>query len=317
VVALVVVMGLCVPKRLFARGPLIAVSAAMVAVGAVAALALRSLADGLAVYLLLAAAIQLAVVVMTGAGIRGPSYLTEGRLTKTGSGLLHLGFIVFALVVVALQSSPLMMPIFALAGLLIAVGMALSFYAWRFAWHRAGTEREVAFDWTEPGKAVLIREERQEDVEDISRVLLACFPTPAEASLVEQLRESELLTLSLVAVVDAKIVGHVAFSPVTVASGSTGVGLAPLAVLPAHRGTGIASQLVRRGLDEWRARGCGWAVVLGDPEYYARFGFQPASEFGLMDDLGGGAAFQALELADGELPVGAGLVSYAPEFASL
>jgi len=165
VVALVVVMGLCVPKRLFARGPLIVVSLAMVVVGAVAALALRSLADGLAVYLLLAAAIQLAVVVMTGAGIRGPSYLTEGRLTKTGSGLLHLGFIVFALVVVALQSSPLMIPVFALAGLLIAVGMALSFYAWRFAWHRTRAEREVAFEWSEAANGDDEAEQTEDDSE--------------------------------------------------------------------------------------------------------------------------------------------------------
>ncbi len=153
IVALVVVMGLCVPKRLFARRPLLLVSLAMVAVGAIAALVLRSLAGGLAVYLLLAAAIQLAVVVMTVAGVRGPSYLTEGRLTKTGSGLLHLGFVVFAIVVVALQKSPLMMPVFAVSGLLVTVGTALSFYAWRFAWHRPTTEREGSFEWDEVGNA--------------------------------------------------------------------------------------------------------------------------------------------------------------------
>jgi len=149
IVALVVVMGLCVPKRLFARRQLLAVSLAMVVAGVVAAVVMRSLTDGLVVYLLLAAAIQLAVVVMTVAGVRGPSYLTEGRLTKTGSGLLHLGFIIFAIVVVALQKSALMLPVFTVSAVLVAAGTALSFYAWRFAWHRPGTEREIAFDWTE------------------------------------------------------------------------------------------------------------------------------------------------------------------------
>ena len=153
IVALVVVMGLCVPKRLFARRPLLLVSLAMVAAGVVAATALRNLAEGLAVYLLLAAAIQLAVVVMTIAGVRGPRYLTDGRLTKTGSGLLHLGFIVFAIVVVALQRSPVMMPVFALSALLVTAGTALSFYAWRVAWRRPSTEREAAFEWDEANNA--------------------------------------------------------------------------------------------------------------------------------------------------------------------
>ena len=149
VVALVVVMGLCVPKRLFARRVLLWVSSAMVAVGVVAGVVVGSLTDGLAIYLLLSAAIQLAVVVMTVAGVRGPSYLTEGRLTKTGSGLLHLGFIVFAIVVVALQKSPMMMPVFVLSAVLVTLGTSLSFYAWRLAWHGTDFERETEFDWTQ------------------------------------------------------------------------------------------------------------------------------------------------------------------------
>ncbi len=133
IVLLVIVMGLCVPKRLFSRVMLVGVSAGMLLVGlAVWALTL-SLATGLAAYLALAGLIQIAVVVMTLAGIRGPSYLTEGRLTKTGSGLLHLGFIVFAFVVVALQTSSFMMPFFWAATILTMVGTTLSFYADSFA----------------------------------------------------------------------------------------------------------------------------------------------------------------------------------------
>lgn len=146
VVALVVVMGLCVPKRLFSRMRLLAVSAAMVAVGVVAGLVTKSLGTGLTVYLALSAVIQVAVVALTVAGVRGPSYLTHGRLTKTGSGLLHLGFIVFAIVVVSLQHSSQVLPAFSASAVLVTVGTALSFYADRIAWHRDGPQLEASFD---------------------------------------------------------------------------------------------------------------------------------------------------------------------------
>jgi hypothetical protein len=146
-VVLVVVMGLCVPKRLFSRKVLIAVSAVMVAVGAVTGIAMHSLVYGLAVYLALAALIQVAVVVLTVAGVRGPTYLTEGRLTKTGSGLLHLGFILFGIVIVALQTSSWMLPVFSASALLSIVGTALSFYAHRIAWHRTPPAEDAPFEW--------------------------------------------------------------------------------------------------------------------------------------------------------------------------
>lgn len=146
VVALVVVMGLCVPKRLFSRVGLLAVSAAMIVAGIVAGAVTGSLSAGLTVYLALAGVIQVAVVALTVAGVRGPSYLTHGRLTKTGSGLLHLGFIVFAIVVVALQRSSLMLPVFSLSAILVTAGTALSFYADRLAWHRTAPVEEAPFD---------------------------------------------------------------------------------------------------------------------------------------------------------------------------
>lgn len=97
----------------------------------------------------------------------------------------------------------------------------------------------------------------------------------------------------------------------------SGLGLAPLAVLSAHRRAGVGAQLVRLGIDGCRGAGVGFVVVLGDPEYYGRFGFQPASRFGLEDEYGGGAAFQALELLAGSIPAAGGLVQYAPEFGAL
>lgn len=129
IVALVVVMGLCVPKRLFSRSLLMWISLAMLFAGVGVWAYTESIPDGLGAYLILAALIQVAVVVMTIAGVRGPSYLTRGRLTKTGSGLLHLGFIIFALVVVSLQESELMLPVFWTAAVLTILGTLLSFYA--------------------------------------------------------------------------------------------------------------------------------------------------------------------------------------------
>jgi putative acetyltransferase len=95
------------------------------------------------------------------------------------------------------------------------------------------------------------------------------------------------------------------------------MGLGPVAVLPSHRRLGIAARLIEDGLARCRSTGFGWAVVLGAPAYYGRFGFQPASTFGLSDEYGGGPAFQARELIPGALPTGAGLVRYARAFASL
>lgn len=129
VVGIVVVLGLCVPKRVFERRTLLAVSAALVAVGVVAGLAGRSLGTAMTAYLLAAAALQTAVVVLTLGRGGGLTYLTEGRTRRLGSALLHLGFIVFCLVVVALQDSSLLLPVFFASALLLAAGSAMSFYA--------------------------------------------------------------------------------------------------------------------------------------------------------------------------------------------
>ncbi len=129
VFGLVVAMGLCVPKRLFARRVLIWVSAAMGAAGLVAWAVTGSVSTGLAVYLIAAGAIQAAVAVMVVAGARSLTFVREGRAVRLGSALLHLGFIGLGYVVVALQSSPWMLPAFALVFALCVGGSALTFYA--------------------------------------------------------------------------------------------------------------------------------------------------------------------------------------------
>lgn len=162
-----------------------------------------------------------------------------------------------------------------------------------------------------------IRPEEPRDLASVHAVNAACFPTEVEARLVDALRAAGNLTLSLVAERDGEVVGHVAFSPVTIdgAPEPRGVGLAPLAVLEPHRRAGLGAALVREGLERCRSAGWAFAVVLGDPAYYGRFGFRPARELGLHDEYGGGDAFQALELIPG-VPAGrSGLVRYAPQFA--
>jgi putative acetyltransferase len=165
---------------------------------------------------------------------------------------------------------------------------------------------------------VSIRPELLNDAVAIRRILEAAFPTAAEARLVERLRESGNLRISLVAEVDGAIVGHIAFSPVAiegVASEANGVGLAPLAVVPDHQRRGIGSRLIREGLAACQRAEYGYVVVLGHPEYYPRFGFTRADRRRLGNEYGADEAFMALELRNGGIPTRGGLVRYGPEFA--
>jgi putative acetyltransferase len=164
---------------------------------------------------------------------------------------------------------------------------------------------------------MVVRLEQPDDAAAVCAIHTACFPSAAEARLVDLLRAAGRLPVSLVAEIEGVVIGHIAFSPVTVDSGDRGAGLAPVAVAASHRRQGIAAELVRAGLEACRAAGFGWVVVLGEPAYYSRFGFRAASELGLYDEYGGGPAFQCVELVPGAMPVGAGLVRYAPELASL
>ncbi|MCC6419825.1 MAG: N-acetyltransferase [Gemmataceae bacterium] len=164
---------------------------------------------------------------------------------------------------------------------------------------------------------LVIRFERPTDAEGIHAVHAAAFPASDEARLVAALRAAGRLTVALAALAGERVVGHVAFSPVSIADSSGGVGLAPVAVLPEVQRQGIGSRLIRDGLAAAREAGCGFVVVLGDPRYYGRFGFVPARRWNLHDEYGGGDAFQALELCPGSIPAGGGLVRYAPEFAAL
>lgn len=168
------------------------------------------------------------------------------------------------------------------------------------------------------GRRLVVRDEAEGDRERIAAVERAAFEGAGEAELVDALRAAGALVLSLVALVDGEIVGHVAFSPVTIeGSGpcASAMGLAPMAVVPAWQRRGVGARLVTEGLDRLRAAGHRAVVVLGHPEYYPRFGFERASRFGLRwEHPAPDAAFMALELVPGGLGGIAGIVRYRPEF---
>ena len=131
---------------------------------------------------------------------------------------------------------------------------------------------------------VHIRPEGIEDREAVRRLNELAFGGSVEAKLVDSLRDSLTTFISLVAVEQGDIVGHIFFTPVTIESeGSqfTAFGLGPMAVLPTFQRQGIGKMLVRRGLEECRRIGHDVVVVVGHSEYYLKFGFVPAGTKGL------------------------------------
>ena len=163
-----------------------------------------------------------------------------------------------------------------------------------------------------------IRSETPEDVDSIRYVNEQAFGQKEEAELVEKLRNRAALTLSLVAVQKNEVVGHIAFSPVVIDSGSSSfeaIALAPMAVLPAYQRQGIGGQLVRAGLEECRNLGHEIVVLVGHPTYYPRFGFVPAKPKGISCEFEAPEeAFMVLELREGALAGRGGVVNFQPEF---
>lgn len=154
---------------------------------------------------------------------------------------------------------------------------------------------------------VAIRGERPEDVEEIATLTRAAFAEVAysqhnEADIVDALRADGALVLSLVAEDARGLAGHVAFSPVHIDGADHGwLGLGPLSVRPAAQRRGIGTALVEAAVDALRRRGTAGCVVLGDPAYYARFGFRHCPQLVLPGVPA--EYFQALPL-QGDLPEG-------------
>ena len=160
---------------------------------------------------------------------------------------------------------------------------------------------------------IAIRKEEEKDYSQVREVLRAAFPSPAESQLVDALRENGKAVLSLVAVHGEEILGHILFSPVSTdpPTSEKGLGLAPVAVKPNVQAKGIGTQLILEGLRLCRELNYDYVVVLGDPGYYSRFGFEQASPFGIQNEYGVDDAFMVIQFSGAVI----GLVKYAREFS--
>ncbi|WP_018239713.1 GNAT family N-acetyltransferase [Ensifer sp. BR816] len=162
---------------------------------------------------------------------------------------------------------------------------------------------------------MIIRPESDRDRAVIHEVTAAAFAgqpysDQSEPLIIDRLRAADALTLSLVAAEGDEVLGHIAFSPVTITPPATGwYGLGPVSVRPDKQGQGIGSTLVREGLDKLRALGAAGCVLAGNPAFYQRFGFRndPALVFP------GCAPQYFLVLALSEARV-SGTVAYHPAF---
>lgn len=161
-----------------------------------------------------------------------------------------------------------------------------------------------------------IRHEKPDDAAAVRQVHQAAFPTSTEADLVDRLRAGGKAAVSLVGVDDGRIVGHVVFSPVSFdpPNAATAYALGPMAVLADHWKHGVGRRLVQNGLAECHAQGACMVVVVGDPDYYERFGFARASRHGLRDEFGAEEAFMVFLLDASMHPPPGTVVKYAPEF---
>jgi putative acetyltransferase len=159
----------------------------------------------------------------------------------------------------------------------------------------------------EKGKLMInIRIEKPGDVSQVRHVNDLAFETPAEANIIDALRQSCPSLLSLVAEDGDRVVGHILFSPAVIdGSGNIieGMGLAPLAVLPDRQ--------------RLRERGCPFVIVLGHPEYYPRFGFELASKHGLSSQWDGvpDEAFMIMIMDYASLKGASGVAKYREEFS--
>ncbi|MCC7251262.1 MAG: N-acetyltransferase [Hyphomicrobium sp.] len=159
-----------------------------------------------------------------------------------------------------------------------------------------------------------IEHETPDRVGAIRALHLLALPTAGEADLVNRLRRDGDVAISLVAVEEKAVVGHIMVSPMRAPFKAFGLG--PVVVAPGRQWQGIGTRLVRSGLEQARAEGWEAVLVVGDPGYYGRFGFSAAAAGGFASHYAG-PYFMALSLCGSELPVRTGSVDYAPAFGDL
>lgn len=162
---------------------------------------------------------------------------------------------------------------------------------------------------------IKIRNEEVKDMEQVTAILRGAFPTEAESKLVNALRSNGKVIISVVAVDGEEVLGHILFSPVstTPSSETHGIGLAPVAVHPDFQSQGIGSRLTVEGLRLSKELGYDYCVVLGNPNYYQRFEFERASNFGVQNEYGVDDEFMLLQFSRRGPPNG--FIRYSPEFS--
>jgi putative acetyltransferase len=174
---------------------------------------------------------------------------------------------------------------------------------------------------------VMIRREQQGDEAQIRTVNLQAFGRETEANLVDEFRINCPEGVSLVAVEDDRIVGHILFTPAMIESGERmvhGMCLAPLAVLPEFQRQGIGTKLIQAGFEAMKAAHQSFVILYGHPEYYPRFGFVPASRYGIKSPYDGvppydsvpDEAFMIFVFDEAALEGVSGVTIERPEFAA-
>jgi len=162
-----------------------------------------------------------------------------------------------------------------------------------------------------------VREERPEDVVSIREVNRRAFGQDQEGNIVDALRSNGAVLLSLVAMQDDQVVGHVLYSPISVGS-ATGAALGPMAVVPEFQRQGVGGTLIETGNRIIKDRGYPFIIVLGHAEYYPRFGFVPARSRGIQcewdvpDDV-----FMLLVLDEEKMRGVSGISKYRQEFSTI
>ena len=160
-----------------------------------------------------------------------------------------------------------------------------------------------------------IREERPEDIPSIRTVNNLAFGQHQEGNIVDALRSNAAVLTSLVATLNGEVIGHILYSPASVGD-VVGAALGPMAVLPRHQRRGVGSKLVEAGNRKVRDAGCPFVIVLGHPNFYPRFGFNPAGTRGITCEWDVPAeVFMLLVLDESRMRGVTGLAKYRDEFS--
>ena len=166
---------------------------------------------------------------------------------------------------------------------------------------------------------ITIRKEQHQDIHVIREVNIQAFGQNQEADLVDTIRKSCNDMISLVALIQNTIVGHICFSPATIEGNAKmiqGMGLAPMAVLPTYQRQGVGTKLVQAGIERVRKKGSPFIIVLGHASLYPIFGFEPASHYGIRCEWDiPDSAFMIVRLNESQMRENTGLAHYLPEFA--